>query len=75
MEFNQVSDVKYYDISYHIFFADDITLFSPSLTGLQELVDVCYDYALSHDIVFNCNKSRGMFLHLITLIYPVSHLY
>ena len=44
----------------HIFFADDITLFSPSLTGLQELVDVCYDYALSHDIVFNCNKSRGM---------------
>ena len=44
----------------HIFFADDITLFSPSLTGLQELVDIFYDYALSHNIVFNCNKSRGM---------------
>ena len=44
----------------HIFFADDITLLSPSLTGLRELVDVCYDYALSHNIVFNCNKSRGM---------------
>ena len=44
----------------HIFFADDITLFSPSLTGLQELVDVCYDYAPSHDIMFSCNKSRGV---------------
>ena len=43
----------------HIFFADDITLFSPSLTGLQELVDVCYDYALSYGIMFNCNISRG----------------
>ena len=48
----------------HIFFADDITLFSPSLTGLQELVDVCYDYARSHDIEFNCNKSRGMLFTL-----------
>ena len=44
----------------HIFFADDITFFSPSLTGFQELVDVCYDYALTHAIMFNCNKSRGM---------------
>ena len=44
----------------HISFADDVTLFNPSLTCLQELVDVCYDYALSHDIMFNCNKSRGM---------------
>ena len=39
----------------HIFFSDGITLLSPSLTGLQELVDVCCDYALPHDILFNCN--------------------
>ena len=47
-------------VSIIFFFVDDITLFSPNLTGLQELVDVCYDYTLSLDIMFMCNKSRGM---------------
>ena len=35
-------------------------VFSPSLIGFQELLDVSYDYALSYDIMFYCNKSRGM---------------
>ena len=41
----------------HIFFADDICLKSPSLAGLQYLINVCSAYAKDHDIVFNCNKS------------------
>ena len=44
----------------HIFFADDICLMSPSLAGLQDLIDVCSAYAKVNDIVFNCNKSYAM---------------
>ena len=44
----------------HIIFADDICLFSPSLVGLQDLLNACYNYAQSHKMLFNCNKSFGM---------------
>ena len=43
-----------------ILFADDLCCFSPSLIGLQNLVDVCNAYASSHDIVFNYRKSAGV---------------
>ena len=41
----------------HILFADDLCSFSPFLTGLQDLVNVCNAYASSHDIVLNNRKS------------------
>ena len=41
-------------------FADDICLFSPSLVGLEDLLNTCYNYAQSHKMLFNCNKSFGM---------------
>ena len=44
----------------HIMFADDICLFSPSLVGLQDLLNACYNYVQSHKMLFNCNKSFGM---------------
>jgi len=44
----------------HILFAHDICLFSPSLPGLQDFLDVCSNYAQCHDIVFNCTKSFRM---------------
>ena len=44
----------------HILFADDLCCFSPSLTGLQDLVNVCNAYASSHNIVFNYRKSAGV---------------
>ena len=44
----------------HILFADDLCCFCPSLDGLRKLLQVCYKYASSHDIVFNCKKSFGM---------------
>ena len=49
----------------HIFFADDICLLCPSLNGLQELVNVCSSYAISHSIVFNCKKS-------VAVLFPCS---
>ena len=44
----------------HIMYADDICCFAASAGGLQDLLDVCSDYAKLHDIVFNCKKTVGM---------------
>ena len=44
----------------HILFADDLSCFSPSLTGLRDIVNVCNAYACSHDTVFNYCKSVGV---------------
>ena len=33
---------------------------APSCKGLQNLLDVCYEYAQSHDISFNCSKTKIM---------------
>ena len=39
-------------------FADDITLLSPTLFGLKEMVKICEDYASSYSIKFNGAKSK-----------------
>ena len=43
-----------------IMFADDICVFSPSINGLQYLLNICGDYAPEHEITFNCNKTIGV---------------
>ena len=35
----------------HIIYVDDLCCFSPSLHGLQDLLNVCSNYAVEHDIV------------------------
>ena len=42
----------------HLIYADDITLLSPSVTGLQLLINLCVSYAKKHGIVFNSKKSE-----------------
>ena len=37
----------------NIFYADDLVLISPSLKGLQKLMNICYDYGTDIDILFN----------------------
>ena len=44
----------------HLMFADDIFVFSPSINGLQCLLNICGDYAAEHEITFNCNKTIGV---------------
>ena len=43
----------------HLMFADDICVFSPSISGLQCLLDICGDYAAEHEITC-CNKTTGV---------------
>jgi len=44
----------------HLNFADDICVFSTSISGLQCLLNICGDYAAEHEIIFNCNKTTGV---------------
>jgi len=44
----------------HLIFADDICVFSPSISVLQCLLNICGDYAAEHEINFNCNKTIGV---------------
>ena len=37
----------------HILFADDLCCLSASLDGLQSMVDLCSEYALENDLIFN----------------------
>ena len=48
----------------HLMFADDICVFSPSISGLQSLPNIYGDYAAEHEITFNCIKTIGV------LFYP-----
>ena len=38
-------------------YADDICLMAPSAIGLQKMLDVCFDFSLRNDIMFNPVKS------------------
>ena len=41
----------------HVMYADDICLLAPSAIGLQRLLDVCFDFSIINDIMFNPIKS------------------
>ena len=42
-------------------YADDITLISPSLTGLRKKSGICEQYASEYDILFNGSKRKLLF--------------
>ena len=42
-------------------YADDITLMSPSMTGLRKMSSICEQYASEYDILFNGSKSKLFF--------------
>ena len=41
----------------HVMYEDDICLMAPSAVGLQKMLDVCFDFSLRNDIMFNPVKS------------------
>ena len=42
-------------ITNHLLFADIAVVFAPSTKGLQQLLEICSDFAVSHNVVFNVN--------------------
>ena len=49
-------------------FADDAVVFAPSAKGLQRLLDLCSDFAVSHNVVFNVTKSQRLIIIQTRLI-------
>ena len=41
----------------HVMYADDICLMAPSAIGLQKMLDVCFNFSVRNDIMFNPVKS------------------
>ena len=44
----------------HLFYADDLCLFSPSSKGLQVLLNICYSCADELSLIFNISKCKIM---------------
>ena len=44
-----------------LLYADDICLLSPSLKGLQHMLDICSSYCVKWDICLNPKKTKNMF--------------
>ena len=44
-------------------YADDLSLLSPSFTGLQEMLRLCELYAIDHNIIFNAKKESIIVFH------------
>ena len=41
----------------HAIYEDDICLLAPSAIGLQQVLDVCFNFSICNDIIFNSVKS------------------
>ena len=46
----------------HLMYADDLVIISPSVKGLQCLLDICDVYGHNHDILFNHDKTVCMYM-------------
>ena len=42
-------------------YSDDLTLLCPTLSGLQEMLNVCEDFSKDYNILFNASKSKLMY--------------
>jgi len=60
----------------HLLFADDAAVFAPSANGLQELLGLCSNFAISHNVVFNASKSQCLIVKskYALISYPSFHL-
>ena len=41
----------------HVFYADDLCIMSAAPSGLQKLIDICFEYSLHNSLTFNSTKS------------------
>lgn len=41
----------------HLLYADDLAIMASSLQGLQQLLDICSEFAVEHDLVYHPTKS------------------
>ncbi len=60
----------------HLYYADELCLFSPSVYGLNELLPISDNYATDHGIVFNESKSVCLYFKpMYFKIKPINSIY
>ena len=52
-------------------YADDITLLSPSMSGLRTLSKVCEEYATEFDVTFNGQKRQLLFFRVENVYFII----
>ena len=57
---NKIGCMLQQQIINHLFYADDLVLFSPSVCGLNVLLRVCEEFGIQNDVIFNSKKSKVM---------------
>ena len=50
-------------------YAYDITPLTPSRDALNNMLDICREYAEAYDILFNATKTKCMFLIELIVLY------
>jgi len=53
-------------------YADDVVLLSPSLHGLKRMLQICEEYSIEYDIVFNPGKSKMLVFNGSNEINPLT---
>ena len=48
-------------------YADDITLLAPSREALNNMLDVCREYAEAHNILLNASKAKYIYIYIYNL--------
>ena len=51
-------------------YADDLSLLSPTFTGLQEILKVCELHANNYDLIFNAKKGQLLYFGCNSSIIP-----
>ena len=44
----------------HLMFTDDICVFSPGISRIHRLLNICGGNVAENEIAFNCNKTSGI---------------
>ena len=47
-------------VTNHVMYADDICLMAPSAIALQKMLNLCYEFCQSNDIILNSIKSQSI---------------
>ena len=40
-------------VEWSIFYADDLCLLAPCAIALQKILDICHEYGVEHDVIYN----------------------
>ena len=55
----------------HIMYADDICVMAPTAIALQKLLDMCFEYSIANDLLFNPVNLCALYLNLVVSSYTV----